>query len=99
MDCHHYTTELPECEQEQYLQREERGTIQALKQQGLANRAIARVLGCSPQLEMNCGVVPRPVSQTKGVPRATICFVRAGTERTSQWIVPSFCSQGGIHGE
>ena len=48
MDCHHYTTELPERKRGQHLQREERGVIQALKQQGLSNRAIARALGCSP---------------------------------------------------
>ena len=48
MDCHHYITELPERKRGQHLQREERGAIQALKQQGLSNRAIARELGCSP---------------------------------------------------
>ena len=48
MDCHHYNTELPERKRGQHLQREERGVIQALKQQGLSNRAIARELKCSP---------------------------------------------------
>lgn len=48
MDCCHYITDLPERKSGQHLQREERGAIQALKQQGLSNRAIARVLGCSP---------------------------------------------------
>lgn len=48
MDCHHYITGLPERKSGQHLQREERGAIQALKRQGLSNRAIARELGCSP---------------------------------------------------
>ena len=47
MDCH-YITELPERKRGQHLQREERGAIQALKRQGLSNRAIARALNCSP---------------------------------------------------
>ena len=42
MDCHHYITDLPERKRGQHLQREERGAIQALKRQGLSNRAIAR---------------------------------------------------------
>lgn len=50
MDCHHYNTELPEHKRGQHLQREERGVIQALKQQGLSNRAIARDLKCSPRV-------------------------------------------------
>ena len=44
MDCHHYITDLPERKSGQHLQREERGAIQALKRQGLSNRAIAREL-------------------------------------------------------
>ena len=48
MDCRHYITDLPERKSGQHLQREERGAIQALKRQGLSNRAIARALGCSP---------------------------------------------------
>ena len=48
MDHHHSITELPERKRGQHLQREERGAIQALKQQKLSNRAIARGLGCSP---------------------------------------------------
>ena len=48
MDCCHYITDLPERKSGQHLQREERGAIQALKRQGLSNRAIARELGCSP---------------------------------------------------
>ena len=48
MDCHYYITELPERKRGQHLQREERGAIQALKRQGLSNRAIARALNCSP---------------------------------------------------
>ena len=42
MDCCHYITDLPERKSGQHLQREERGAIQALKRQGLSNRAIAR---------------------------------------------------------
>ena len=48
MDCRHYITDLPERKSGQHLQREERGAIQALKRQGLSNRAIAREWGCSP---------------------------------------------------
>ena len=48
MDYHHCITNLPERKRGQHLQREERGAIQALKRQGLSNRAIARTLGCSP---------------------------------------------------
>lgn len=62
MDCHHYTTELPERKRGQHLQREERGAIQALKQQGLSNRAIASALGCSPTTignELQRGTPPR----------------------------------------
>lgn len=62
MDCHHYITELPERKRGQHLQREERGAIQALKQQGLSNRAIARELGCSPTTignELRRGTAPR----------------------------------------
>ena len=62
MDCQHYTTELPERKRGQHLQREERGAIQALKQQGLSNRAIARALGCSPTTmgkELRRGTPPR----------------------------------------
>ena len=62
MDCQHYTTELPERKRGQHLQREERGAIQALKEQGLSDRAIARVLGCSPTTmgkELRRGTPPR----------------------------------------
>lgn len=48
MDCHDYIINLPERKRGQHLQREERGAIQALKRHGLSNRAIAKVLGCSP---------------------------------------------------
>ena len=68
MDCHHYNTELPERKRGQHLQREERGVIQALKQQGLSNRTIARELKCSPT---SCGVAHRRASRTRGVLRAT----------------------------
>ena len=62
MDCHHYNTELAERKRGQHLQREERGAIQALKQQELYNRAIARELKCSPSTvgnELRRGTPPR----------------------------------------
>ena len=66
MDCHHYITDLPERKSGQHLQREERGAIQALKRQGLSNRAIARALGCSPTTignELRRGTPPRKSSK------------------------------------
>ena len=66
MDCQHYITELPERKCGQHLQREERGAIQALKQQGLSNRAIARELKCSPTTvgnELRRGTPPRKSSK------------------------------------
>lgn len=48
MDCQHYITELPERKRGQHLRMEERGAIQALKRLNYSNRAIARLLGCSP---------------------------------------------------
>ena len=62
MDCHQYITDLPERKRGQHLQREERGAIQALKRQGLSNRATARELGCSPTTignELKRGTPPR----------------------------------------
>ena len=62
MDYHHYITERPERKRGQHLQREERGAIQALKRQGLSNRAIAKELGCSPTTignELRRGTPPR----------------------------------------
>ena len=62
MDCHQYITDLAERKSGQHLQREERGAIQALKRQGLSNRAIARELGCSPTTignELKRGTPPR----------------------------------------
>ena len=62
MDCHQYITDRPERKSGQHLQREERGAIQALKRQGLSNRAIARELGCSPTTignELRRGTPPR----------------------------------------
>lgn len=62
MDCHYYIIELSERKRGQHLQREERGAIQALKQQGLSNRAIARELNCSPTTignELQRGTPPR----------------------------------------
>ena len=66
MDCCHYITDLPERKSGQHLQREERGAIQALKRQGLSNRAIARELGCSPTTignELRRGTPPRKSSK------------------------------------
>ena len=66
MDCRHYITDLPERKSGQHLQREERGAIQALKRQGLSNRAIARELGCFPTTignELRRGTPPRKSSK------------------------------------
>ena len=66
MGCRHYITDLPERKSGQHLQREERGAIQALKRQGLSNRAIARELGCSPTTignELRRGTPPRKSSK------------------------------------
>ena len=66
MDCRHYITDLPERKSGQHLQREERGAIQALKRQGLSNRAIAGELGCSPTTignELRRGTPPRKSSK------------------------------------
>ena len=66
MDCRHYITDLPERKSGKHLQREERGAIQALKRQGLSNRAIARALGCSPTTignELRRGTPPRKSSE------------------------------------
>lgn len=66
MDCHQYITDLPERKSGQHLQREKRGAIQALKRQGLSNRAIARALGCSPTTignELRRGTPPRKSSK------------------------------------
>ncbi|EJW93667.1 transposase, partial [gut metagenome] len=62
MDCYDYITNLPERKRGQHLQREERGAIQALKAQNLSNRAIAKLLGCSPTTvanELKRGTSPR----------------------------------------
>ena len=61
MDCRHYITDLPERKRGQHLQPEERGAIQALKRQGLSNRAIARELGCSPTTIMKRGQAISPL--------------------------------------
>ena len=66
MGCRHYITDLPERKSGQHLQREERGAIQALKRQGLSNRAIARELGCFPTTignELRRGTPPRKSSK------------------------------------
>ena len=62
MDGQDYITESVERKKGQHLQREERGAIQALKRQGLSNRAIARAIGCSPTTvgnELKRGTPPR----------------------------------------
>ena len=62
----HYIADLPERKSGQHLQREERGAIQALKRQGLSNRAIAGELGCSPTTignELRRGTPPRKSSK------------------------------------
>ena len=62
MGCHHYNTELRERKRGQHLQREDRGVIQAPKQQGLSNRVIAMELKCSPTTvgnELRRGTPPR----------------------------------------
>ena len=66
MDCQHYITDFPKRKRGQHLQREERGAIQALKRQGLSDRAIARELGCSPTTvgnELRRGTPPRKSSK------------------------------------
>ena len=67
---HRIVGELSERKRGQHLQREERGAIQALKRQGLSNRAIwaARLL----RLETSCDEVHRHESQAKVVLRATV---------------------------
>ena len=70
MDCCHYITDLPERKSGQHLQREERGAIQALKRQGLSNRAIARELSCSPTTignELRRGTPPRKSSKGRAL--------------------------------
>ena len=77
MDCQHYNTDLPERKRGQHLQREERGAIQALKRQGLSDRAIARALGCSPTTignELRRGTPPR--KSNKG--RAPVYSAKCG---------------------
>lgn len=48
MDHTYSTTDLTERKRGQHLRAEERGAIQALKKQGFSNRAIARIIHCSP---------------------------------------------------
>ncbi len=48
MTNHYSTTILTEHKPGQHLGPEERGTIQALKKLVFSNRAISRVIGCSP---------------------------------------------------
>jgi IS30 family transposase len=52
----------------QHLQAEDRGALQALKAQGYSNRAIAKILGCSPTTvgnELKRGTPPRKSSKGK----------------------------------
>ena len=82
MDCHHYITELPERKRGQHLHREERGVIQALKQQGLSNRAIARELGCSPTTignELRRGTPPRKSNKERAPSTVKRCIVQIGS--------------------
>ena len=48
MDHTYSTTDLTERKRGQHLRAEDRGAIQALKKQGFSNRAIARIIHCSP---------------------------------------------------
>lgn len=48
MDCQDQITSTAERKRGRHLQREDRGANQHLKNQGYANRAIAREIGCSP---------------------------------------------------
>lgn len=48
MDKEYSITNLTERKRGQHLGSEERGAIQALKKQGFSNRAIARIINCSP---------------------------------------------------
>ena len=89
MDCRHDITDLPERKRGQHLQREERGAIQALKRQGLSNRAIARELGCSPATignELRRGTPPRQSSKGRApgysASRACCMAVKSGLRRT-----------------
>lgn len=69
MDRHHCTTSPSERKSGQHLRKEDRGAIQALKNQGLSNRAVARSIGCSPTTvsnELKRGTPPR--KSTKGRP-------------------------------
>ena len=62
MDCQDYLTESVERKKGQHLQRETRGAIQHLKNEGYSNRAIARAIGCSPTTvgnELKRGTPPR----------------------------------------
>ena len=62
MDYQDYITEPAERKKGQHLQREDRGAIQHLKNQGFSNRAIAKEIGCSPTTvgnELRRGTPPR----------------------------------------
>ena len=48
MEQQHSITNFTERKRSQHLRAEERGAIQALKKQGFSNRAIARIINCSP---------------------------------------------------
>lgn len=61
-----YITVATERKKGQHLQREERGAIKYLKEQGYSNRGIAKVLGCSPTTignELRRGTPPRKGSK------------------------------------
>ena len=69
MDRHYCTTSPSERKRGQHLRKEDRGAIQALKNQGLSNRDVARSIGCSPSTvanELKRGTPPR--KNNKGRP-------------------------------
>lgn len=62
MDCQDYIIAAPERKRGQHLQREDRGAIQSLKNEGYTVRAIARKLNCSHSTvanELKRGTPPR----------------------------------------
>ncbi len=62
MDRHYCTTSPSERKRGQHLRKEDRNAIQALKNQGVSNRDVARSIGCSPSTvanELKRGTPPR----------------------------------------
>ena len=92
MDCHDYITNLPERKKGQHLQREERGAIQALKGEKLSNRAIAKILGCSPTTvgnELKRGTAP-PSTKLQ-------CQARRSCLQSQQKPIPEAPQDGLLH--